>query len=86
MKVAIDFDEKGLVLPHGRRQERQHRHHTPESHCMDQQTKVELAGVLTAAGIAIGTPTLSETGASCDMAALDKVMRVNVRGSVDLAC
>lgn len=49
-------------------------------------TAAELGGIVCAAGIGLPTPSITPDGAPCDMGAFDRVMRVNVRGSVDLAC
>jgi NAD(P)-dependent dehydrogenase (short-subunit alcohol dehydrogenase family) len=51
-----------------------------------QSTKAEMGGVVAAAGIGLPTPSIDVDGVSMNMDNWDKVMRVNVRGSIDLAC
>lgn len=48
------------------------------------ETKYELGGIVPAAGIGLPTFSIDSDGKSCDMDAFDKVLRVNLRGSVDL--
>lgn len=48
------------------------------------ETKYELGGIIPAAGIGLPTFSIDSDGKSCDMAMFDKVLRVNLRGSVEL--
>lgn len=50
------------------------------------ETKAELGGIIAAAGIGIATPCIDNEGRSCDITSFERVMKVNVTGSIDLAC
>ena len=49
-----------------------------------QQTKHELGGIITAAGVANPAKIIDKNGEPFDIDAFDFVMKINVRGSIDL--